>query len=119
MQTELTAEWPNDGTFTDPTLPLHMDIGCGKGGFLLALAADREENPNAVEGKRNYLGLELRPSVAMFAKERVGRHGLAGKVDFIGCNANVDLDRFLEKYTAFGEVALVSIQYPDPHFKVS
>jgi len=119
METELNKEWPNDGTFTDPSLPLHIDVGCGKGGFLLELAKLRQDVPNELEGERNYLGLEIRPSVATFAKERVGRRGLAGKLDFIGCNANVDLDRILETYTKFGEVSLVSIQYPDPHFKVS
>ena len=119
METELNKEWPNDGTFTDPSLPLHIDVGCGKGGFLLELAKLRQDTPNESEGERNYLGLEIRPSVATFAKERVGRRGLAGKLDFIGCNANVDLDRILESYTKFGEISLVSIQYPDPHFKVS
>lgn len=119
METELNKEWPNDGTFTDPSLPLHIDVGCGKGGFLLELAKLRQDIPNESEGERNYLGLEIRPSVATFAKERVGRRGLAGKLDFIGCNANVDLDRILESYTKFGEISLISIQYPDPHFKVS
>ena len=119
METELKTEWPNDGTFADPSLPLHIDIGCGKGGFLLDLASLRQDAPNELEGDRNYLGLELRPSVAKFAKERTVRRGLAGKADFIGCNANVDLKRIVSQYSMFGEIALVSIQYPDPHFKVS
>ena len=110
METELDAEWPNDGTFSDPTLPLHIDVGCGKGGFLLELAKQRLESPNESEGERNYLGLEIRPSVATFAKQRVAKRGLTGKMDFIGCNANVDLDRILTKYTKYGgEIALVSV----------
>ena len=119
MQTEIKEEWPNDGTFTDPSLPLYIDIGCSKGGFLLDLAEERQKNPNASEGERNYLGLEIRPSVAQFAKGRVERRGLSGKLDFIGCNANVDLGRILTKYGSFGDIDMVSIQYPDPHFKVS
>ena len=119
METEINDDWPNDGTFTDPSLPLHIDIGCGKGGFLLELAAKRASNPDPSEGERNYLGLEIRPSVALYAKGRIEKRGLAGKVDFIGCNANVDLDRVLKKYAPYGEIGLVSIQYPDPHFKVS
>lgn len=119
MQTEIKEEWPNDGTFTDPSLPLYIDIGCSKGGFLLDLAEERQKNPNASEGERNYLGLEIRPSVAQFAKGRVERRGLSGKLDFIGCNANVDLGRILTKYGSFGDIDIVSIQYPDPHFKVS
>ena len=70
METELSSEWPNDGTFTNPKLPLHIDIGCGKGGFLLSLATERVKNPNKEEGERNYLGLEIRPSVSKYAKER-------------------------------------------------
>mmetsp|Transcript_15135 Transcript_15135/g.22003 ORF Transcript_15135/g.22003 Transcript_15135/m.22003 type:complete len:313 (+) Transcript_15135:65-1003(+) len=119
MPTELGSEWPNDGTFTNPKLPLHIDIGCGKGGFLLTLATERVETPNKEEGERNYLGLEIRPSVSKYAKERVDKWNLSGKVDFIGCNANVDLERILEKYAIYGEVGLVSVQYPDPHFKKS
>jgi hypothetical protein len=113
MLTELNNEWPDDGTFSDPSLPLHIDIGCGKGGFLLDLATQRRDDP------MNYLGLEIRPSVALYAKDRVEKKGLTGKVDFIGCNANVDLERIVKKYAKFGDIDLVSIQYPDPHFKVS
>ena len=113
MLTEINNEWPDDGTFSDPSLPLHIDIGCGKGGFLLDLATQRRDDP------MNYLGLEIRPTVALYAKDRVEKKGLKGKVDFIGCNANVDLERIVKKYAKFGEIDLVSIQYPDPHFKVS
>lgn len=116
----ISKEWPNDGTFTDPTLPLHIDIGCGKGGFLLSLAKERLEENGEENENRNYLGLEIRPSVAQFAKERVTRREFDGIIDFIGCNANVDLERMLDRYTSGGgEVALVSIQFPDPHFKKS
>ena len=72
----------------------------------------------------NYLGLEIRPLVAQFAKERVTGRGLKGKVDFVGCNANVDLDRLLMRYHDAAStlehpllLTRVSIQYPDPHFK--
>jgi len=120
IPTAIPDAWPCDGTFTDPSLPLHVDIGCAKGGFLLALASERSSADaisNPLE-KRNYLGLEIRPSVANFAKQRIGKWGLTGKLDFMGCNANVDLDRILTKYTASGgSLALVSIQFPDPHFK--
>lgn len=119
MQTEMNEEWPNDGTFTNPSLPLHVDIGCGKGGFLLELAKFRMDNRVDPEEPRNYLGLEIRPSVAQFAKGRLERRGLLGMVDFIGCNANVDLDRILTKYRKYGRVVTISIQFPDPHFKVS
>lgn len=120
----ISKEWPNDGTYADPTLPLHIDIGCGKGGFLLSLAKQRVEENEEKNEKRNYLGLEIRPSVVQFAKGRIAKRKLDGIIDFVGCNANVDLERILSRYTSGGdgiggEIALVSIQYPDPHFKKS
>ena len=109
LQTVLSDEWPKD-VYSDPSRRLHLDIGCGKGGFLLSLAPTDESY--------NYLGLEIRPGVAQYAKDRIARHGVEGRVDFIGCNANVDLERLLERYVAQkGSLERVTIQFPDPHFK--
>jgi tRNA (guanine-N7-)-methyltransferase len=106
----LSDDWPSD-VFHDTTLPLHLDIGCGKGGFLLEIA----EKQKGV----NYLGIEIRSSVTEFAQRRVDRHGLTGMLAFLACNANVDLHRILERYRMAGSGSLsrVSIQFPDPHFK--
>jgi len=67
----------------------------------------------------NYLGLEIRPSVAEYARSRVEKHGLDGRVSFVGCNVNVDLDRVLSEYNECngGRLGYVCIQFPDPHFK--
>ena len=118
--TELSDVWPNDVFTIVQNRPLHVDIGCGKGGFLLEYAASEF----AARESYNYLGLEIRPMVAQFAKERISIHNVQGKLDFLGCNANVDLDRLLTRYhnaAATAEQPLlltrVSIQYPDPHFK--
>jgi tRNA (guanine-N7-)-methyltransferase len=69
----------------------------------------------------NYLGLEIRPGVAQVAQERIEKYGLTGRLDFVGCNANVDLDRLLRLYkdVAGGMVQRVSVQFPDPHFKAA
>lgn len=88
----------------------------------MSLSEQRLKESEGENEIRNYLGLEIRPSVAQFAKGRIHKRNLDGIVDFIGCNANVDLDRILNKYTSGrdgsgGKVALVSIQFPDPHFK--
>mmetsp|Transcript_14567 Transcript_14567/g.20579 ORF Transcript_14567/g.20579 Transcript_14567/m.20579 type:complete len:330 (+) Transcript_14567:78-1067(+) len=111
--TALSQDWPKN-VYDDISLPLHMDIGCGKGGFLRDLAGNSTES-------KNYLGLEIRPSVVEFAQERIAKRGLTGKLDYIGCNANVDLERLLTHYTEAGggPVDIVSIQFPDPHFKTS
>jgi tRNA (guanine-N7-)-methyltransferase len=103
---------------------LHIDIGSGKGGFLLDLASTRHGT-----AQWNYLGLEIRPGVAQLAQDRVQqRPDLQGRVEFVGCNVNVDLERLLHLYhsaawTTSNENHLllhrVSIQFPDPHFKAS
>lgn len=108
--TILSRDWPKD-VFHDMSLPLHLDIGCGRGGFLLEIAAEVPD--------KNYLGLEIRPSIYQYALDRVEKRGLTGRLTFVGCNANVDLERILSLYQKQGGGPLdtVSIQFPDPHFK--
>ncbi|GAX12245.1 tRNA (guanine-N7-)-methyltransferase [Fistulifera solaris] len=123
--TVLTDSWPHD-TFTICNKPLHLDIGCGKGGFLLDMVKKTAEDCASSESSMadalpyNYLGLEIRPGVALMAKERIPVHGAVGVLDFVGCNANVDLDRIMDRYNSQSNRLLldrVSIQFPDPHFK--
>jgi tRNA (guanine-N7-)-methyltransferase len=109
MNTILSDNWPRD-VYKDLSRPLFLDIGSAKGGFLLDVAKER---PN----EYNYLGLEIRPLVAFHARERIERHGLTGILEFVGCNVNVDLERLLNLYGAKGKLQMVTIQYPDPHFK--
>ena len=114
--------------FTDPTKPLHIDVGCGKGGFILQVAQEDTQK------KKNYLGIEIRPSVVEFALNRLERDNdnVKGSLYYVSCNANVDLERILGQYTGSltkdgevipederkgGKLDLVSIQFPDPHFK--
>jgi len=109
----LPEAWPKN-VFDEPTKKLHVDIGSGKGGFLIDLAT-RKSSPH------NLLGLEIRPGPALYAKDRVSIHKVQGALDFLGCNANVDLDRIASLYKSSSGLEfpldLVSIQYPDPHFK--
>ena len=127
QQTILSDNWPHD-MYDDlsNTKPFFVDIGCSRGGFLVDLCKARPDD-------YNYLGLEIRPIVAHQAQERVSKHDLNGKLGFVGCNANVDLHRLLsllnEATTATPStndstdkkmnLKMVSIQYPDPHFKSS
>ena len=147
MRTELPENWPKCD-FDNVNMPLYLDIGCGKGGFLLELVGRRYANgddSNVSPGEDayraisrsmedttalwlpdeiNYLGLEIRPGVSQYAQARVEKRGLSGKLSFVGCNANVDLERLLTLYNeAAGldrtdsHLTFVSIQFPDPHFK--
>ncbi|GKY96026.1 hypothetical protein MPSEU_000563100 [Mayamaea pseudoterrestris] len=113
--TVLPDTWPQSN-FIDPHKPLHLDIGCGKGGFLMDFAAfNVKPGDSSKTFNYNHLGLEIRPPVVQLAKTRLIERQLQGNVDVIGCNANVDLDRILSLYP--GPLQLVSIQFPDPHFK--
>jgi tRNA (guanine-N7-)-methyltransferase len=52
--------------FADPLLPLHVDVGCAQGRFLLTLA-------KRSQGAHNFLGLEIRQQVTPALKmERAG-----------------------------------------------
>jgi tRNA (guanine-N7-)-methyltransferase len=125
--TVLTEDWPAS-SYTDLSKPLHLDIGCGKGGFLLDMAVSDAAK------SYNYLGLEIRPLVASYARERVVVHDVGGHLDYVGCNANVDLRRILQRYHQHQQeqqsdnttdssssprllLQRVSIQFPDPHYK--
>ena len=44
--------------FSDPTLPLVVDVGCGSGQW--SLRAAHEERNKSSSNKRNYLGIEIR-----------------------------------------------------------
>lgn len=107
--TVLSVNWPRD-VFVDMSKPLFLDIGCSRGGFLLEMAKERPS-------EYNYLGLEIRPLVAHQARQRISRHQLQGRLDFIGCNVNVDLERLLTLAGADQNLQMVTIQFPDPHFK--
>lgn len=109
LPTVVSPDWPRD-VFDDMSRPLFLDIGCSRGGFLVDIAKER---PNDY----NYLGLEIRPIVVYHAQKRVEKHNLQGHLGFVGCNANVDLERLLTLADAQDKLEIVAIQFPDPHFK--
>ncbi|XP_057800407.1 uncharacterized protein LOC131015920 isoform X2 [Salvia miltiorrhiza] len=96
-----------NGVYKDAKLPLMVDIGSGSGRFLLMLA-----KRNC--GLRNYLGLEIRPKLAIRAESWVHELGL-NNIHFIYANATVSFKQFVSTYP--GPLVLVSILCPDPHFK--
>lgn len=93
--------------FADPTRPLHLDIGCGRGVFLLKMA---EQEPDW-----NYLGLEIREPIVDQAIEWRDEAGLKN-LHYIFCNVSNSLHPILASLPQ-GTLARVSIQFPDPWFK--
>ena len=93
--------------YAEMALPLHLDLGCGRGRFLLQMA---QQHPNW-----NFLGLEIREPLVDQANlwcEELGLTNLA----FLFCNANVSLPRILADWPGC-PLQRVTIQFPDPWFK--
>lgn len=93
--------------FADPELPLHLDLGCARGRFILKMA---ELEPN-----QNFIGVEIREALVDEANRLAEERGL-GNLHYSFCNAMLWLGRLLEKIPA-GVLQTVTIQFPDPWFK--
>ncbi len=93
--------------FGDATLPLHLDIGCGRGRFLLEMA----ENDKAW----NFLGVEIREPIVIEANEIATEQKLEN-LHYEFCNATIDLDELL-RFIPEDILQFVTIQFPDPWFK--
>ena len=97
---------PPDWTqiYAQPEQPLHLDIGCGRGRFLLRMAQ--------LQPERNFLGLEIREPLVEQANRWRDELGLVN-LHYIFANANNSLRSLLSPSTLEG----VIIQFPDPWFK--
>lgn len=87
--------------------PLHLDIGCGRGRFVLQMA---QQQPNW-----NFLGLEIREPLVEQAQSWRDELGLSN-LHYLFCNANNSARPLLESLPS-GVLQTVSIQFPDPWFK--
>ena len=105
---QLPLELPHpEALFENPAMPIHLDIGCARGKFLLEMAA--------IQPEKNFLGLEIRQSLVI-AAEREREHLGLKNLRFIFCNANVSLINWLSILPS-RTLSIVSIQFPDPWFK--
>ncbi|AFY45700.1 tRNA (guanosine(46)-N7)-methyltransferase TrmB [Nostoc sp. PCC 7107] len=98
-------EW--EKIYAQPNQPLHLDIGCAKGRFVLQMAQ--------VEPNWNFLGLEIRESLVVEANQLRSELGLTNLYYLYG-NANNSLQSLLSGLTP-GILQRVTIQFPDPWFK--
>ena len=98
---------PPEQLFAHPQRPIHLDIGCARGRFLLAMAQ--------LEADRNYLGVEIRRPLVTAAEADRQALELTNLL-YLFCNANVSLENWLLALPA-GRLERVSIQFPDPWFK--
>lgn len=93
--------------FSDPTLPIHLDLGCARGRFLLKMAED--------EPDINFIGVEIREALVEEANRLAAERNLKN-LHYSFCNAMLWLDRLLEKVPQ-DLLQTVTIQFPDPWFK--
>lgn len=93
--------------FADPALPLHLDIGCARGRFILKMAVSQPG--------WNFLGVEIREPLVEEAN-RIGAEKGLPNLHYTFCNAMFLLDKLLEKVPD-GLLQTVTIQFPDPWFK--
>ncbi len=96
-----------ESLFSTNGLPIHLDIGCARGKFLIGMASSNKRS--------NFLGLDIRePLVNSAEKERV-ELGL-DNLKFVFCNANISLNEWFKNLKGH-PVNTVSLQFPDPWFK--
>ena len=87
--------------------PVHLDIGCARGKFLLEMA---QLNPEV-----NYLGIEIRQQLVEFANQTKDELGLTN-LHYLFGNMNSSAQTILPSLPA-NSLTTISIQFPDPWFK--
>ncbi len=93
--------------FSQVDRPLHLDIGCGRGRFLLEVA---QLQPNW-----NFLGLEIRQPLVDQANDWCQKQELTN-LYYLFCNVNTSLRSLLASLPP-ASLYRVTIQFPDPWFK--
>lgn len=100
---------PPDWTevYAKPTQPLHLDIGCARGEFVLSMAQ--------LQADWNFLGVEIRQPLVEQANAKVLELGLDNLFYLFG-NINNSLEPLLASFSP-QTLQRVTIQFPDPWFK--
>jgi tRNA (guanine-N7-)-methyltransferase len=101
----IPPDW--SAVYADLSAPIHLDIGCAWGRFLLQLAQH--------DRSWNYLGIEIREALVTHAQQKRDELG-STNLDYVFGNINTSLATLLASLPP-GKLQRVSIQYPDPCFK--
>jgi tRNA (guanine-N7-)-methyltransferase len=84
--------------------PVEIEVGCGKGAFLVAAA---EANPGT-----NYLGVEIDRALQLYVATRLAKRGLHN-----ARVAGTDARRFFHERVPAASVRVVHVYFPDPWWK--
>jgi tRNA (guanine-N7-)-methyltransferase len=100
---------PPDWTevYAKPSQPLHLDIGCARGEFVLSMAQ--------LQPEWNFLGVEIRQLLVEQANAKVLELGL-DNLFYLFANINNSLAPLLASFSP-QTLQRVTIQFPDPWFK--
>ena len=93
--------------YTNPDYPLHLDIGCARGGFLLQMAQ--------LQPEKNFLGIEIREPLVISANQKKDELGL-NNLHYLFGNINTSASTLLESLPT-NSLNYITIQFPDPWFK--
>ena len=93
--------------FDNSVLPLHLDIGCAAGEYLINLALNNKN--------WNYIGIEIRERLVETAKLKVLEKEI-NNLYFIFGNANNILNNYHNKFIV-KNLKSISFNFPDPWFK--
>lgn len=96
--------------FANPDQPLHLELGCGKGGFLSQLAP---RHPNI-----NYLGIDITDKVLILAKRKVEAAYLAAGLPTDNVRiASLDIERMSGVFSPADTVERIYINFCNPWSK--
>ncbi len=84
--------------------PVELDVGCGRGGFLVERAL--------MDPRVRIVGLEMKRKLATLLDERVQRLGLSDRAKVFAEDAKLALARFPDRCAS-----LVCFHFPDPWWK--
>lgn len=116
------AAWPNHinapeplrgqwrSAFADPSLPLRLELGCGKGGFLARRAL--------LEPGCNYLGVDIKSEMLVVAKRTIEREYLAaGRLADNICITSWNIEQIERILAPEDAVQRVYINFCNPWYK--
>ena len=93
--------------YSNPNLPLHLDIGCARGEFLLKMAQ--------LQPEVNFLGIEIRHPLVETANQQKEVLGLTN-LHYLFGSMNYYAETLLPSLPK-NTLNFITIQFPDPWFK--
>ena len=93
--------------YSQPNLPLHLDIGCARGEFLLQMAQ--------LQTDTNFLGIEIRQPLVELANQEKAALSLTN-LHYLFGSMNYYAETLLPSLPK-NSLHFITIQFPDPWFK--